>query len=227
LVDAWSKSAAVGQVRITSPNLVPVSNGIRIQIPTGLADFLLPRSQQQPLIPQDLLTVSANGTAAAVNGVAIQTYYQNLGPNGMNLAAPGDINGNYEFIFGWPVAAVGGAAGAQGAVVITTTIDSSDANKWYAVLGYQTDTSCLAVGISGVDTSQLLCAGPGDTAGFRTNGYFQDLYSDLGVPCIPCWNAANKANTNVVVVDNAAATAANVTLIMAQMNGPWTPPASA
>lgn len=224
LIDAWSKSAAVGQVRITSPNLVPVANGIRVQIPTGLADFLLPRSQQQALIPQDILTVSALGTAANVNGVALQSYYQDLGPNGMQLKAPGDINGNYEFIFGWPVAAAAAAvAGNQGLTNITTTVDSSDANKWYAVLGYQVDTLVLAVGISGIDTSQLFAGGPGDTAGFRTNGYFQDLYADLAQPCIPCFNAANKGNTNVVVVDNAANTAVNVTLILAQMNGTWTP----
>lgn len=218
LVDMWSKSAAVGQVRVASPNLVPVSNGIRVQIPTGLASFLLPRSQQQALIPQDILTVSANGTAAAVNGAAIQSYYQDLGPNGMNLHAPGDINGNYDFIFGWPVAGAASATpGAQGAVNITTTVDSSSANKYYAVLGYQVDVACLAVGISGVDTSQLFVGGPGDTAGFRTNSYFFDLYADLGLPCVPVFNAANKGNTNVVVADNVANTAVNVTLILAQM----------
>lgn len=227
LIDMWEKSAAVGQARVASPNLVPVSNGIRIQVPTGLADFLLPRSQQQTLVPQDILTVSALGTAANVNGIALQTYYQNLGPNGMNLFNPGDINGNYEFIFGWPVAAAASATtGAQGLTNITTTVDSSDANKYYAVLGYQTDTAVLAVGISGIDTSQLFCGGPGDTAGYRTNGYFQDLSLEIGMPCIPVWNAANKGNTNIVVVDNAASTAANVTLILAQMNPTWSPPGS-
>lgn len=218
LVDIWSKSAAVGQVRVASPNLVPVSNGIRIQIPTGLADFLLPRSEQQNLVPQDILTVSALGTAAAVNGVAVQSYYPNLGPNGMNLHAPGDIDGNYDFIFGWPVAAAASATvGNQASTVITTTVDSSDANKFYAVLGYQVDVAVLAVGIAGIDTSQLFCGGPGDPVGFRTNSYFRDLYMDLGQPCIPVWNAANKANTNIVVVDNAASTTVNVTLILAQM----------
>lgn len=224
LVDAWSKSAAVGRLQITSPNLVPVANGIRIQIPTGLADFLLPRTEQQPLVPQDILTVAVDGTAAAVNGAAIQSYYQDLGPNGMQLKAPGDIDGNYEFIFSWPVAAAAAAvAGNQGLTNITTTVDSSDANKWYAVLGYQVDTPVLAVGIAGIDTSQLFAGGPGDPAGYRTNGYFRDLYADLGQPCIPCFNAANKGNTNVVVVDNAANTAVNVSLILAQMNGTWTP----
>ena len=224
LLDIWSKQAAVGQIRVTSPNLVPVANGIRIQVPAGLASFLLPTDQEQLLIPQDALTVSLNGTAAAVNGAAIQTYYDNLGPNGMNLKSPGDIGGNYDYIFGWPVAAAAAAvAGNQGSTVITATVDSSDANKWYAVLGYQVDTLCLAAGIAGVDTSQLFIGGPGDTQGFHTQRYFERLSDLTGKPCIPVWNAANKANTNVIVVDNAANTAVNVTLILAQMKGTWTP----
>lgn len=224
LVDMWEKSAAVGQARVGSPNLVPVSNGIRVQVPTGLADFLLPRSQGQSLVPQDILAVSALGTATNINAIALQSYYQDLGPNGMQLKNPGDINGNYEFIFGWPVAAAASATtGAQGLTNITTTVDSSDANKYYAVLGYQVDTTVLAVGVSGIDTSQLFVGGPGDTAGFRTNGYFHDLSLEFGQPCIPVFNAANKGNTNVVVVDNAVSTAVNVTLILAQMNGSWTP----
>jgi hypothetical protein len=225
LIDIWEKSAAAGQVRVTSPNLIPVTNGIRIQTPVGLADFLFPRDMPQPLVPQDVLTVSVDGTAADVNGVALQSYYDDLGPNGMRLVSPGDIANAYEYVFGWPVAAVGGAAaGNQGPTVITTTVDSSDANKWYAVLGYETDTSVLAVGLSGIDTSQLFIGGPGDTAGQRTTRYFMELCTTIGRPCIPLFNAANKASTNVVVVDNAAATAANVTLILAQLPASYQPP---
>lgn len=225
LIDIWGKSAAAGQIRVTSPNLVPVTNGIRIQTPTGLADFLFPRDMPQPLVPQDVLTVSVDGTAADVNGVALQSYYDDLGPNGMRLVSPGDIANAYEFIFGWPVAAVGGAAaGGQGSTVITTTVDSSDANKWYAVLGYECDATVLAAGIAGIDTSQLFCGGPGDTQGHRTTSYFKELSQDTGKPCIPLFNAANKAATNVVVVDNAAATAVNVTLILAQLPASYQPP---
>lgn len=227
LLDVWGKSAAVGRIQITSPNLVPVANGIRIQTPTGLADFLLPRDAPQALQPQDDLTVQVDGTAADVNGVALQSYYDDLGPNGMRLVNPGDVLGSYEYIFGWPVAAVGGAAaGDQGSTVITTTVDSSDANKWYALLGYQVDTAVLAVGLAGIDTSQLFIGGPGDTSGYKTGRYFLDLCADTGKPCIPMFNAANKAGTNIVVVDNAASTATNVTMVLAQMPASFTPPSS-
>lgn len=224
LVGLWEKSAAAGRVQITSPNLVPVANGIRIQTPLGLADFLIPRSPSQRLVPQDVLSVSADGTAADVNMVALQSYYDDLPGGSMILKSPGDISGVTDFVFGWPVAAAAGAAaGGQGSTNITATVDSSDANKWYAVLGYQCDTAVGAAGISGVDTSQLFVGGPGDTNGYKTGNYFQDMSMELGKPCIPLFNAANKGSTNVVVVDNAAATAVNVTLILAQLAGNYTP----
>lgn len=224
LVDMWRSSAAVGQARITSPNLVPVSNGIRVQTPTGLADFLLPRNVLQPLIPQDALLVQDNGTAAQVDMVAIQTYYDDLPGGSMLLKMPGDVAGATDFVFGWPVAATSSAtAGAQNTTVITTTVDSSSANTWYAVLGYQVDVTIGCVGFSGVDTSQLFCGGPGDTAGYRTNSYFADLSMETGKPCVPLFNSANKGSTNIVLVDRSASTAVNVTLILAQLISSYTP----
>ena len=224
LNDAWRESAHAGRFNITSPNLVPVSNGIRVQTPSGLADFNLPYDWSQPLIPQDNLTIMDDGTAADVDMVAISTYYENLPGGGMTLKMPGDISGQIDFILGWPVAITSSAtAGAQNTTVITTTVDSSTANTWYAVLGYLTDTQLGCVGISGVDTSQLFCGGPGDTSGQRTRRYFADMSLMTGRPCIPLFNAANKANTNIVAVDHAASVAANVTLILAQMVGNYTP----
>lgn len=224
LTDVWTKGAAVGRLEITSPKLVPVSNGIRIQTPTGLADFLLPGSPLQGLTPQDNLTVQVDGTAADVYAACLQSYYQDLPGVSMTLKMPGDITGQTEFVFGWPVAAAASATeGDQASTVITTTVDSSTANRWYAVLGYVCDTSVAAVGLSGVDTSQTFIGGPGDTDPFRTRNYFADLSVRTGMPCIPLWNAANKGNTNIVVVDNAASTAVNVTLILAELNASYQP----
>lgn len=224
LVDTWFKGPHAGQIRITSPNLVPVANGIRLFCPTGLADFQLPRDNNQSLIPQDALAISLNGTALDVNGVAIQSYYENLPGGAMVLKNPGDISGVTDFVFSWPCAAAASAtAGAQGSTPITTTVDSSSANTWYAVLGYQTDTTVLAAGISGVDTSQLFVGGPGDPVGHKTYHYFEELSMLTGQPCIPLFNSANKGSTNVVVVDNVASTTVNVSLILAQLVSTYTP----
>lgn len=224
LLDVWSKGAAAGRVQITSPNLVPVTNGIRIQTPTGLADFLLPGPPFQSLVPQDNLSVSADGTAADVYAVALQSYYDDLPGGSPVLKMPGDVAGQTEFVFGWPVAAAASAtAGNQAETAITATVDSSTANRWYALLGILTDTQVAAVGISGVDTSQLFVGAPGDTNPVRMRNYFADLSVRSGKPCVPLFNAANKASTNVVVVDNAASTAINATMIVAQLNANYAP----
>ena len=224
LTDAWRASAHLGTIQISSPNLVPVSNGISLRVPTGLASFSLYGPPYQSLIPQDALTVSSNGTAADVDLVAIQSYYENLPGGGMTLKSPGDIYGQCEFEFAWPITATSSAtAGAQNSTVITTTVDSSTANTWYAVVGYTVDTTIGCIGISGVDTSQFFCGGPGDTAAYRTCRYFADLSENLGKPAIPCWNSANKGNTNLVLADRAASTTVHASLILAQMPGGWTP----
>lgn len=224
LVDTWRDSAAVGRIQLTSTDFVPVSNGIRLQTPSGLADFLLPRGPIQSMTPQTTIDVQDDGTAADVDAVCIQTYYDDLATPGMLLKMPGDISGNTDFVFGWPVAiTTSGTAGDQNSTVITTTVDSSTADRWYAVLGYVTDTEVTALGLKAGSTSQLFIGGPGDVNPRRVRNYFQDLSLDLGKPCIPLFNAADKANTNVCAIDQAASAAANVTLILAQLRAGYTP----
>jgi hypothetical protein len=224
LFDMWRKGAAAGFVRIASPKVVPVAGGINFACAAGLEDFLLYGPPYQPLTPQDILAVTISGGAAETDIAVMQSYYQDLPGVEMTLKNPGDITGNYQFIFGWRVATVSPAVpGAQGQTVITATQDSSTANAWYALLGYTTDAAVGLVGINGVDTSASTIGGPGDPVTRSTSSYFQKLSDSSGMPCIPLFNAANKGNTFVVTADNAAATAANVTLVLAQMNPSYTP----
>jgi len=224
LTDVWREGAHVGKVQLSSPNLVPVANGIRINTPANLADFLMPEGGYQELIPQDTILVQDSGTAADVDLVAMQSYYASLPGGQMTLKNPGDIYGQADFIFGWPVAVTSSAtAGNQGSALVTATIDSSTANTWYALLGLETDVQLGVIGMLGVDTSQLLVGMPGDVNPRRTRSYFADKSTETGLPCIPCWNSANKGSTNIVAIDHAASVAANVTMILAQMPSGWTP----
>lgn len=224
LMDMWRASAHKGEAQITSPKVVPVSNGIRYQTPTGLADFLMPGPPFQQLTPQDALTVNDNGTAADVDLVAIQSYYEDLPGVSMTLKMPGDIEGQTQYVFGWPVTCTSsGTAGAQNSTVITTTVDSSTANVWYAMLGYVVDTTVGCVGISGVDTSATFIGGPGDINPFVTRRYFAAMSERTGMPCIPLFNAANKGNTNIVLIDRSASTGVSVTMILAQLNPNYQP----
>lgn len=224
LMDLWRQSGHKGEAQVTSPKLVPVSNGIRYQTPTGLADFLIPGPPFQTLTPQDLLTVNDNGTAADVDLIAIQSYYDDLPGVSMTLKMPGDIEGVTDFIFGWPVTCTSsGTAGNQNSTVVTTTVDSSTANVWYAMLGYVVDVAVGCVGISGVDTSASFIGGPGDVTPRFSSRYFSDLSIRSGKPCIPLWNAANKGNTNIVLINNAASLAVSVTMVLAQLNASYQP----
>lgn len=224
LVGLWRNGAAKGSFKVTSPNIVPVSNGIYAFGPAGNSGRITSGSPAQLLTPQDTLAVNITATAIETDQVALQSYYTDAPAGGMSLKSPGDISGQAEFVFAWPVAAAAAAAiGGLGQTAVTQTVDSSSANRWYALLGYLTDTTVTSVGLVGTDTSQLYIAGPGQVLPDQTSNYFQDLSMALGAPCIPCWNAANKASTNIGIIDVAASTAANITMILAQMPANWTP----
>lgn len=224
LMDMWRKGTTKGVVQLTSPKIVPVSHGISVAAPAGLGDFLLPGPPFQGLTPQDNLTLSLNGAASEVDIGMIQSYYADLPGVEMQLKMPGDIAGQTDFVFGWEVSCTAPATpGNQGQTLVTSLYDSSTANVWYALLGYLTDTALGVIGINGVDTSASTIAGPGDILPKQTRNYFADLSLRSGLPCIPLWNAANKGNTFVVTADSAASTAANVTLILAQLNANYTP----
>jgi hypothetical protein len=211
-------------IRVRSPKFADNVQGIRANVATGLNGWLLDREAGQFLIPQDTLTVELNGTAADVNGAALQSYYDDLSGAAPVLKMPGDILGQMEYEDTWVVGITTSAtAGAINGTAITATYDVSQANRWYAVLGYITDTSILACGISGADLSNLNIMGPGDITPYRTRNYFAELSKSIGKPCIPCFNTANKGNTTVVAADNAASTTANVTLIVAIMPDGWQP----
>ena len=50
-----------------------------------------------------------------------------------------------------------------------------------------------------------------------TYRWFIELGDQLGKPCIPVIKAGNRASTQLFVVDSAASTAVNVTLLVAQL----------
>ena len=222
LVGLARGGATKGLVRVRSPYLSDNVQGIRYAAAAGIQDDLLSLVGAQALIPQDTLTVEVTGGAAEFDGALLTTYYDDLSGAGPKLKMPGDIAGAAEYITTWEVGAAAPATeGAWGNTIITTTYDESQANRWYAVMGYVVDVPVLGIAINGADTSNFNIGGPGVTQPYRTKAYFADLSMALGKPCIPVFNSANKGNTNVAVVDVAASTAVNVTLVVAVMPSSW------
>lgn len=224
LVDMWRTGATKGGLRLRSPKFSDSTQGIRVDVSTGVQAFLLDPEIEQSLFPQDAITVEMTGGTTETDVMAMQSYYDDLGGADMKLKMPGDISGQYQYATTWEVDTTASATiGNFGSTAITHLYDESLANQWYAVLGYVVDTAIHAVGINGADVSNLNVAGPGVATPSFTRRYFADLSIKLGKPCIPCFNAANKGNTNVVTADVAASTASHVALIVAVMPLGWTP----
>jgi len=224
LVDMWFQADHAGMIRVRSPKFADNVQGIRVNTDGVIHGGLLSPATPQFLIPQDTLIVELNGTAADVNLAALQTYYDDLSGADPKLKMPGDISGSYEWSDTWVVAVTtSGTAGTIAGTAITATYDVSQANRWYAVLGYVVDTEVGAVGITGADLSNLNIMGPGHTFERDTRNYFADRSMALGKPCIPCFNTANKGNTQVVTANDDASLALNVTLNVAIMPASWQP----
>jgi len=224
LVGLARGGATKGLVRVRSPYLSDNVQGIRYAVAAGIQDDLLSLIGSQNLVPQDSLTVEVTGGAAEFDGALLTSYYDDLSGASPKLKMPGDIAGTADYITTWEVAAAASATeGDWGSTLITATYDESKANSWYALLGYVVDVPVLGIALNGADTSNFNIGGPGVTEPFRTKAYFADLSLSLGKPCIPVFNSANKGNTNIAVVDVAASTAVNVTLIVAVMPQTWQP----
>lgn len=223
LVGLARGGATKGIVRVRSPYLSDNVQGIRYATAAGIQDDLLSLVGAQNLQPQDTLTVEVTGGAAEYDGALLSTYYSDLSGASPKLHMPGDISGAADYITTWQVdASAPITPGAWNNTLITALYDESQANRWYAILGYVVDAPVLGVSIIGADTSNFNVGGPGVTEPYRTKAYFADLSLKLGKPCIPCINTANKGNTNVGVVDVGGGTAVNVTLVVAVMPSGWT-----
>src|SRR5437868_5221359 len=61
IIDAWAQAATPGVLRIRSPRLHDVSQGIRLRTVQAASRSLLPKNLNQPLKPQDVLTVEGSG----------------------------------------------------------------------------------------------------------------------------------------------------------------------
>ena len=210
--------AAAGVMRVRSPLIHDVSQGIRVAIPAGASPNVIYQGICQPLQPQDSLIVDTTGGASETDVCVIGTYYSALPGASARLYDYPTIQGSVVNIEAIQVAVTSSATiGAWTSALINVTQDTTRANTDYAVLGYETDTALAAIAIYGPDTANLRCGGPGFVQPLETRDYFVRMSRLTGRPHIPVFNSANKGSTNVAVIANTASVAANVTLICAQV----------
>lgn len=218
------KSPHAAAQRVRSPRLHDNVTGINLRTGETVAARFLTDYAAQNLISTDTLIEELNGTAADVNGGLLGIYYTQLPGSDGRYHSWGDIKNNIKNLKPFEVACTNSAAaGTWTDTLITATEDQLHANTDYAVLGYNTDTNVLGVGVKGQETGNLRAGGPGTTSTLRTDNYFVGLSEDSGMPMIPVFNSNNKGSFYVSTVDSIASTTPTVTLVCAELINPVTP----
>lgn len=217
LEQVWAKGTTTDQVQIFSPRMHDNNVGIRLQTGTTLNRRLLPWSADQVLYQADTPTVQTHATGAAQSGIGVLYEYIDLPGASGRFATWEDIDARVEQIYGQQVAITTSATiGSFGAnVALNAATDNFKANRDYALLGYTVNAACLAVSITGPDTSNYAIGGPGDPDPVWTFDFFKKASIETGRPFIPIIAANNRASTFVAGVDTAASTAVNVSLTLA------------
>jgi len=231
IIQAWilgDTSAVENELRITSPRMHDNVVGITLiggdqASPTipGAGAPLMSSYVNELVYAQDVLTVAlAEAGATNQQNESLLVYYQNLPGTDARLATWPEIKPRVRHQLGVEVAiTTGGTPGEYGgAVAINALDDQFKANQDYAILGYTCDAigvSVSTLGITSADFGNLRLGGPVSVPAIETRDWFIRLSEDLGEPCIPIFNAANKATTIVDAVDTVAASTFTVTLLLA------------
>lgn len=217
--ELWANGATTDFVRVRSPRLHDANQGLRFRVAGIPGVPLLPYEINNPIYPADALTVEIDATGAGTGAIALLNYYQNIPGIAARLASWDEIGPRIDQTSGVDVAL--GAIGAIGQYsagnAINSLFDNFQAGSDYALLGYTTSASRLAIAIQGQDTGNLKIGGPGIADPRTTFDWFVRMSKRSGLPYIPVIAANNKGSTTVFQADNAASAGINVTLIMAEL----------
>ena len=217
LEQVWAKGTTTDQVQIYSPRMHDNNVGIRLQTGTVLNRQLLPWGVDQPLYQADTPTVQTHATGAAQSGIGVLYEYLDLPGAQGRFATWADVQPRIEQIYAQEVDVTSSATiGTYGAsVALNAATDNFKANRDYALLGYTVNVACLAIALTGPDTSNYPVGGPGDPDPVETIDYFKNASWMTGRPFVPIIAANNRAATFLTAVDTAASTAVHVSLTLA------------
>ena len=199
ILNMWADNQAAGFLRVRSPmlhdNVIGITAGILASEPMPL----MPMGEGQIVRPQDLLIVEQTGSAVAadIESGSLLMYYDDLPGASARLETWQNVKSRIEsYMYVTNTLSTGTAGGYSGEEAINAEVDQWKANRDYALLGYVNGVECCSIGWRGPDTSNLRVGGPGlDTMRDVTANWFITLSLTSGRPCIPIFNAANKAAT--------------------------------
>lgn len=209
LLDMMTNFQVSGFCRVTSPLLHDNVVGITKRCGVNTDDKpALTIPVMQPLTPQDTLTMFAagSGTAGDVELAALQIYYEDLAGIDANLITPDEMRRRAIEVFVPRLSVAQTAAGWSGATAITALDDQLKANDEYAWVGCglaQVSAPCLALGISSPDWGNVRIGCPINTNDYALGEtYFMRLSMMHDLPLIPVFNASQKSNIIMNVLNN-------------------------
>jgi hypothetical protein len=217
----WAQSATAGVVRVHSARMHDDIQGIRYRVPAATVRNLLSDEAEQPLYPNDVLRFEQSGGGAETDSASMLIYYEDLPGIAARLAMWEEIKPRIVNLLTVEVPIVGPVTAGDwsAGTAITTLTDLLKADTNYAILGYQSDTTCNAVGWSSSDTGNLRVGGPGPTETIETRDWFVSLARNTGRPAIPMFNSNNRGSSQAFVALNTAGGTVNVSYSLAQLQG--------
>lgn len=226
--DIWmTDDDSAFQLSIKSPRMHDTTKGILLAATNKsgsteqvfLPQDLIPGYLKQKVYSTDILTVTANGTAADIVCALFNVRYSNLGGVNARLARWSQISGAYDNTVGILTNPITAANGVWGTGVALNSIDDRlHADTDYAVLGWTCSVPCTAVTLQGIDVGNLYVGGPGGPTARDTASFFIDRSVRYGdIPYIPVINSNNKQGTFLQVADVVGSNTIQLTLVMAQL----------
>jgi hypothetical protein len=219
MLEQWAQGATAGDIRTRSPRLHDNVQGIRMQYAASLPVPLWAGYQREELYAQDTLTLEITGGAAELDGFSSLIYYTDLPGTNARLYRWNEVQSRIVHTMCTEVQLTTGGTAFQygGATAINATFDQFKANTDYAILGYLTNTAIMTVTVKSADFGNLRVGGPGTNNKIETRDWFIRLSDTSGMPCIPVFNSANKANTIVETCCSQTSTAVILGFICAQL----------
>ena len=219
------QGTTAGAIRVFSPRLHDAVRGLTyFPNETPVSASLLPPQTLQPLYTLDALTIQVSGGTAETDAVALGLYYTDLPGEDAKAKNLADIGPQVVNIKVVQVAVTQGAtAFAWVDTKQNVTEDLLKGTKWYAVLGYDTDTVALAIGVKGPETGNLRNCGPGPTLVYSTTDHYARQAFWHQLPFIPVFNAANRNGFFVSTCQLATGGTTNVSLVIAELPDNYAP----
>lgn len=217
MLSMWARSATAGVARVRSPRLHDNQQGYRARIPATNSDPVWPLGAKQVLYAQDTLILEQSGGGAETDSMSILNYYSDLKGSDANLVTWESVKDRIEDMVTIETAHTTGTAGDYGGQLALNAgvADLLIANRYYAVLGFLTDTQVTTIGLRGPDTANFRVGCPGTLSRQFSEYWFRELSVWTGLPCIPVINSANKAGTLVDLVHNTGAATVNINTVLA------------